>query len=532
MSIDISVIMPMYNVEENYLRASIGSLLAQTKTEGVELIITDDGSTNGCGVIADEYALNHNNIHVIHAENRGAGPARNNAIKQAKGTYLAFLDADDLMIPDALEKMFDRAEHDRSEVVMINTIRFDSKKESQAGIHRFAFRSLNGVTNALKSPQLIYDTISCNKLIRRDFWERNQLEYPPTSLYEDIPVMTRALLRAEKVSVIRSVGYKWRFRELESKATTQKRREVENMRGRLAILMVLDKMYDEEVSDENILIEKQIKALRIDLKIYSHACIDMERSKAEIYMREIGAYIRESISDRAMQMISPVDKAMYEAMLQGDLDRFIKLADFSKNKTKECLAIEEDGAVHIKVPADLFGADLLDNTLNIRARTPKVRVIGLESRKGIIRFKTQLYFDKLNIASPEDQEISAALCDEHTGEEKPLPVTHFKNDQLTSKKGTVKDSLTGETVEYNYDGTGFFIDLEPASIGEVQNAVIALRYKNRYIQGITLLRNMSEDTRAKIESCRLRRGGFKCSLSVAEMKTIKISIEKSRGLFF
>ncbi|MCQ2563574.1 MAG: glycosyltransferase [Mogibacterium sp.] len=179
---DISVIMPMYNVEEEYLRASIGSLLAQTKKDGIELIITDDGSSNGCGAVADEYALRHKNIQVIHTENQGAGPARNTAIKRAKGKYLAFLDADDLMVPDALEKMFDRAEYDQSEVAMINAIRFDSNKESQASIHKIAFRNLKEVTSVSESPQLIYDTVSWDKLIRRDFWEKNKLEYPPTSL--------------------------------------------------------------------------------------------------------------------------------------------------------------------------------------------------------------------------------------------------------------------------------------------------------------------------------------------------------------
>lgn len=531
MSIDISVIMPMYNVEVEYLKASIESLLAQTKKEGVELIIADDGSTNGCEKIADEYAIKYKNIRVIHLKNRGAGPARNAAIKNAKGKYLSFLDADDLMVSDALEKMFNRTEHDHSEMAMINAIRFDSNKESQAGIHRAAFRNLEGVTNVSKSPQLIYDTTSCNKLIRRDYWEKNLFEYPPTSLYEDIPVMTRAILRAKKVSVIRSIGYKWRFRELESASTTQKRQDVENLRGRLTILRDLDKMYAEEVNDENILFEKQIKALRIDLKIYAHACIDMERSKAEIYMREMSSYIRENISDEAMQMINLVDRAMYEAMLQGDLDRFISLADFGKNKTKECLIVEKDGVVYKKVPVDLFGTDLLDNTVSTKTRNPSVRVLGVEYREGKVRFRSQLYFDKINITSPEEQEISAALCDEHIGRETALPVTFFNNNRLTSKKGIAKDSQTGEAMEYNYDGTGFYIDLDPKIIGEVRNAVIVLRYKNRYTEGITLLRNMSEAIKAKMESRRMRRRGFKCSLSVEELKTVKVNIEKSWKYF-
>ena len=416
MHTDISVVMPMYNIEEEYLRASIESLLSQTKREGVELIITDDGSTNGCGLIADEYALLHKNIQVIHTKNSGAGPARNTAINKAKGKYLAFLDADDIMVSDALEKMFERGEHDCSEIVMINATRFNSEKESQAFIHKNTFRNLKGVTNVSQSPQLIYDTVSWDKLILRDFWMRNKLEYPPTSLYEDIPVMTKALLRAERISIIRSIGYKWRFREQDSKSTTQKRGDIENLRGRLEIMRDLDKMYAEEVSEEAILLEKEVKALKVDLKIYAHACIDMQKEQTERYMQEIGSYIRENISDEAMQIISPVDRAMYEALLSGDTDRFIKLADFGKNITARCLNIEKDGIIYKKVPKDLFGSDMLDMTSNSTYRIPKVSVCDVSYNRRRIRFEAHLYFGKISITSPEEQIISASLCDEHTGE--------------------------------------------------------------------------------------------------------------------
>ena len=87
---DISVIMPVYNVEEEYLRESLDSLIGQTKKDGIEAILIDDGSTNGSGAVADEYAGRYDWIHVYHTENRGAGPARNTAIGYATGKYLAF----------------------------------------------------------------------------------------------------------------------------------------------------------------------------------------------------------------------------------------------------------------------------------------------------------------------------------------------------------------------------------------------------------------------------------------------------------
>lgn len=90
----ISVIIPVYNVEQ-YLSEAIDSVLCQTFT-GFEIILVDDGSTDACGIICDEYASIDSHIRVIHKSNGGLSSARNAGIEIAQGQYIMFLDSDDL----------------------------------------------------------------------------------------------------------------------------------------------------------------------------------------------------------------------------------------------------------------------------------------------------------------------------------------------------------------------------------------------------------------------------------------------------
>lgn len=99
----ISIIIPIYNVEP-YLRRCVDSLLAQTYT-GFELILVDDGSPDNCGAICDMYAARDDRVRVIHKPNGGLSDARNAGLEMARGEYIAFVDSDDWVAPDYLERM-------------------------------------------------------------------------------------------------------------------------------------------------------------------------------------------------------------------------------------------------------------------------------------------------------------------------------------------------------------------------------------------------------------------------------------------
>lgn len=100
----ISVIVPVYNTEK-YLRRCIDSILAQTFTD-FELLLVDDGSKDNSGTICDEYVEKDPRVRVFHKENGGVTAARNMGIEEAKGEWLAFVDADDYILLDYLAIFF------------------------------------------------------------------------------------------------------------------------------------------------------------------------------------------------------------------------------------------------------------------------------------------------------------------------------------------------------------------------------------------------------------------------------------------
>lgn len=102
----ISVIVPIYNVEK-YLPACMDSILEQSYKD-IEIIMVDDGATDSCPAICDEYAKKDARIHVIHQENGGLSAARNAGLAASKGEYIIHVDSDDFFISrDAIQVMYD-----------------------------------------------------------------------------------------------------------------------------------------------------------------------------------------------------------------------------------------------------------------------------------------------------------------------------------------------------------------------------------------------------------------------------------------
>ena len=103
----ISVIVPIYNVED-YLCRCVDSILTQTY-KNIEVILVNDGSTDNCGKICDEYALKDKRVKVIHKKNGGIADARNAGLDICCGDYIGFVDSDDYIAEDIYEVLYDFA---------------------------------------------------------------------------------------------------------------------------------------------------------------------------------------------------------------------------------------------------------------------------------------------------------------------------------------------------------------------------------------------------------------------------------------
>lgn len=124
----VSVIVPVYNVE-NYLEECLDSLLAQTYPD-IEVIMVDDGSTDGSGKICDRYAEANRNFHVYHKKNAGLGMARNTGLEYITGEYVTFVDSDDYLDRDYIRVLLDRLTEVHVDVCKSGFRRvLDNKKE-------------------------------------------------------------------------------------------------------------------------------------------------------------------------------------------------------------------------------------------------------------------------------------------------------------------------------------------------------------------------------------------------------------------
>lgn len=115
MNCKISIIVPVYNVSK-YLPECLDSILGQTYRD-LEIILIDDGSADGSGTLCDKYAEKDSRIIVIHQKNAGSANARNAGLRIASGEYLAFVDSDDYLEPDAYEFMMEKMKHHHADVV-------------------------------------------------------------------------------------------------------------------------------------------------------------------------------------------------------------------------------------------------------------------------------------------------------------------------------------------------------------------------------------------------------------------------------
>ena len=210
----ISVIVPIYNVE-HWLAPCVDSLLAQDFTD-YELILVDDGSPDRCPALCDAYAEKDERIRVIHKPNGGLSDARNSGIAVAKGTYIAFVDSDDLVAPDYLSCLYQAAQSSGADMAVCAIKDIDEAGQSPAE-PKITLPAATGVFSGTElmhcffGHDSIYYTVAWNKLYRAELWKA--LRYPKGMLHEDDAVAHRLYAACKTVACIDKPLYFYRLRQ-------------------------------------------------------------------------------------------------------------------------------------------------------------------------------------------------------------------------------------------------------------------------------------------------------------------------------
>lgn len=225
----LSVIVPVYNVEE-YLGECLESLLEQTYRD-LEVVMVDDGSTDGSRAVADDYVSRFPNVRLVATDNHGLGAARNRGVRHARGEFLTFVDSDDTVPSDAFGAMVAVLEESRSDFVVGALKRNFGEEYSLPPRQRKLHERRRIAITADDFPEILGDVFACNKVFRREFWDRAGMSFPEGVRYEDQPALTRAYLLANSFDVLKRPVYLWRIRD-DGTSITQRRQELHDLRDR------------------------------------------------------------------------------------------------------------------------------------------------------------------------------------------------------------------------------------------------------------------------------------------------------------
>ncbi|MEI7614144.1 MAG: glycosyltransferase [Betaproteobacteria bacterium] len=196
----LTVVMPVYNVAP-YLPRCLDSLIAQTRPID-ELIVVDDGSTDDCPRILAEYASRLPQMRVIRQDNGGLSAARNTGLALAQGEYLAFIDSDDFVAPEAYAHLLAVAQRDDLDMLLCNAHYHFEGREQDRLIYADVASSaiLTGkewLKQRLQNGRLLH--MVWLHLYRRDFLEEHHFRFVPKLIHEDVIWTTQALLAANRL---------------------------------------------------------------------------------------------------------------------------------------------------------------------------------------------------------------------------------------------------------------------------------------------------------------------------------------------
>lgn len=204
----VSVIVPVYNVED-YLAECVESIRNQTYPE-LEIILVDDGSTDGSGRLCDALAAQDARIRVIHKENGGLSDARNVGMRSAGGTYFAFVDSDDALPRNAVARMCSQCEAQDADIAIAEVCAFSQKIPLL--MEQMADEVVLSAKEAMRRMFLHQDIghEAWGKLYRRALWEKQR--FPKGMLYEDYATIYGVVAESKRVVVLREPLYYYRVR--------------------------------------------------------------------------------------------------------------------------------------------------------------------------------------------------------------------------------------------------------------------------------------------------------------------------------
>ena len=217
----ISVVIPCYNTKD-YLLETLDTIFNQT-FQDFEIVLIDDGSTDGTAEMIEELSKKHNNISAYFQTNHGQGYERNFGVTKAQGKYIHFMDSDDLLDSDCFEKVYAYAEENDLDCVLFEGKSFYETKALEEMMPQYKTTySRKEIFPKLYSGEELFVLLRNSvgmivqpgmQLVKRDFLIENDVNFPALKMMEDNLYVYKVITRASKITVLPNAFYHRRVRE-------------------------------------------------------------------------------------------------------------------------------------------------------------------------------------------------------------------------------------------------------------------------------------------------------------------------------
>ena len=219
----VSIIIPIYNAEK-YLKNLLESIKEQTiGFKNIQVIMVNDCSTDNSQKIINEYVKENINMSSIELEtNNGvAGKARNLGLKQAEGKYIMFADADDFLMKNSVEILYNEIENKKADFIVANYINADEdgKVWEKPIFNKEKYKNMEMKITDYNKSFFLLNGSSCNKIYNKKFIEKNSIKFLEGVPAEDAYFVNSCFIKAEKVYYISDVVYCYRQRNKKTKKT-------------------------------------------------------------------------------------------------------------------------------------------------------------------------------------------------------------------------------------------------------------------------------------------------------------------------
>nr|WTB31216.1 CDP-glycerol glycerophosphotransferase family protein [Streptomyces sp. NBC_00830] len=453
----LSVIVPIYNVER-YLPACLDSLAAQTLKD-LEVIMVDDGSPDSSGAIAAEYEARDSRFKLVSKENAGLGAARNTGLEHlaSESEFIAFVDSDDMIPPDAYRLMLASLDDSGSDFVTGNVLHINSTKVWQSPMHRILAGGAVQRTHVSVNQKLLTDRIACNKVFRRSFWEKHQLAFPEGVLYEDVPVIVPAQFLAEAVDIISAPTYYWRLREGESTPSiTQRRTEPKAVRDRSAAVESVSRFFGKQPGEEAAKLKREYDrtALSGDLRIFLNVVPDADEEFRAEFLRVINQYL-DQVDPQVVMELTAIQRVKWLLVRKHAMNELVELI----NSERRGDAIEIAG--RLRKYASFSALDNSSQLIPKRARridpdlTPRAPLQKITWENGQLRLFGHAWIDRIDQSTKRSAVKVLVLKKGGSRRRTVLPLRNVYSPECTA--------LSSQK-QYNYDWAGWELLFDPAKL--------------------------------------------------------------------